>query len=164
MWSLTYCLQFADVPHSQLGRLNSCRLKGQFSFYTYLVLCLLLATTIYHSVLYIHFFNRSWVNHTDLWRWLKLGCRESGQCRAINTNQPVEHKATRVGINHKVTPCSISLQCQQRIWPVVALIYGDQKKEYKCISLCLLCLLFCSFSGIKDFSLSKGSGLWVQVC
>lgn len=74
----------------------------------------------------------------------------SGQCRAINTNQPVEHKATRVEVNHKVAPCTISLQRQKRSWHLEMQIYGDQNKECKCICLCLPCIVFCSFSGIKD--------------
>ena len=57
----------------------------------------------------------------------------SGQYRAINTNHPVEHKTASVEVNPKVTPCTISLQCQKRRCYVVAQIYGDQKKECKCI-------------------------------
>lgn len=57
----------------------------------------------------------------------------SSQCRAINTNQPVQHKATRMEVTHKVIPCTTRLQCQKRSWHVVAQIYGDQKKACTCI-------------------------------
>lgn len=49
----------------------------------------------------------------------------SGQCREIHTNQSGDYKATRVEVNHKVIPCTISLQCQKLA--CCSTHYDDQK-------------------------------------
>lgn len=90
---------------------------------------------------------------------LAAGRGVSGQCREIHSNQPGVYKATRVEVNHEVIPCTISLQSQKLAR--CDTYYTDQKKNSKYICLCLLCLLFCSFSRVKDFSLFIGYGLLV---
>lgn len=92
----------------------------------------------------------------------------NGQCREIHTNQPDDYKAKRVEVNHKVIPCTISLQCQKRGWHVIAHIMVIKSKFLStfvcayCV-LCLLCVtLFCGFSRVKDFILCIGSGFWVD--
>lgn len=135
-------------------------LKGQFSFYVYLVLQLLLATTVYHSVSCIHLFNRRWANSIEFMILVQSQLQRevwSAQCLA-NTKHPVEHKSERV----KVTPCNQPTMSEKMLSCCSTEIHGDWKEDYKHARWCSLCFLLYSFSRIKKkTSLHVGSGLWV---
>lgn len=123
----------------------------QFSFYAYFVLYLLLTTTVYHSALCMHFSIEAELRALICGLGSNLAAERgvSSQCREIHTNQPADHKATRVEVNHEVIPCTISLPCQKRSWHAVAHITVIKRKFLSTFICAYYAFCFVAFPELK---------------